>query len=133
MRRLPKQTPPRVRAAILRTWLNGWCTGARFGQRRGTCRLGCPSARDDLRHYVCCPVLWRFGVDELRVQDPATPEGRTAKALLWDTASSKEELVREARLIATGYRAHCKLRHTPSAELVHIDIQRLLKELSRSC
>ena len=72
MQRLPKRTPPRVRAAMLRTWLNEWCTGRRFGVRGGRCAFGCRRGEDDVRHYVCCPVLWLFGVAKSGLDDPAS-------------------------------------------------------------
>ena len=49
--------PPRVRAALVRTWFNGWCTGRRF-QQRCACIFGCP-AEDSIEHYSLCPQLCR--------------------------------------------------------------------------
>ena len=53
--------PPRVSAAVLRTFWNGWCTKRRF-QQRGPCLLGCTSfsAEDSIEHYECCPVTLDF-------------------------------------------------------------------------
>ena len=45
MKTLPKSTPPRVRAAVLRSWLGGWCTGRRFGRRGGPVRSAAGTAR----------------------------------------------------------------------------------------
>eukprot|EP00959_Pyramimonas_sp_CCMP1952_P054540 1140117-Pyramimonas_sp.AAC.1 len=51
-------TPPCVRAALLRTWFNGWCTGRRFQQQRA-CIFGC-ALDDSIEHYARCPVVRDF-------------------------------------------------------------------------
>ena len=45
--RLSKLASPRVLAAVLRTWFNGWCTKLRF-QCKGSCVFGSPSGRTRL-------------------------------------------------------------------------------------
>jgi len=52
---------PFLAATLLKTWLNGWCTSRRFQLETLRCFFGCGRARgDELEHYMCCPVLWRF-------------------------------------------------------------------------
>lgn len=52
---LSRRSVPRVQAAMLRTWLNGWCTGRRF-QQAGQCRFRCGQRADSVEHYAACPV-----------------------------------------------------------------------------
>ena len=52
---------PFLTATLLKTWLNGWCTSRRFQFDTLGCFFGCGCQRgDQLEHYVCCPLLWRF-------------------------------------------------------------------------
>ena len=129
MQKLPKKTPPRVRAAVLRTWLGGWCTDRRFGRRGGSCAFGCPLGEDALAHYVCCPQLWRFGAARLGLTDPGDPATRTTRALLWCSAADNEEVTRTAMLMAVGYKAHNVLRHRTAA--MPLAISRLFDEILR--
>ena len=57
--RLHGMVPPRIMAAIVRTWYNGWCTGRRF-QQSGTCIFGC-QYEDSIEHYSRCPIVMNFG------------------------------------------------------------------------
>jgi len=54
---------PCVKAAVLKTLLNGWCTTRRFqGQQQG-CLFHCGSGEDSIEHYLCCSSvsdLWRY-------------------------------------------------------------------------
>ena len=115
-----------MRAALLRTWLNGWCTGRCFGICGGHCFFGCRRGEDDVRHYVGCPILWQFGAATLGTADPRAPEERTLRALLWHTGASTAELASTATLIAVGYKAHTVLRRTPAPGL---DVKRLFIEV----
>lgn len=117
MQRLPKRTPPRVRAALLRTWLNGWCTQRRFGVRGTHCLFGCRLGEDDVRHYVACPRLWRFGCRRLGLADPGEASLRANRALLWHSPASTADLAATATLIAVGYKAHTLLRRARPGSL----------------
>ncbi|CAK0855842.1 unnamed protein product, partial [Prorocentrum cordatum] len=121
MQRLPKRTAPRVRAAVLRTWLNGWCTGRGCGARGGRCLFGCSGGDDDVRRYVRCRHLWRFGVEKLGLADPGHPEARATRALLWHAGAPPQEVARVATMVAVGHNAHAVVSHAARANL---DIQR---------
>ena len=42
----------------IKTISNGWCTSSRFHEPiRYSCIFGCDEARDELRHYLCCPTF----------------------------------------------------------------------------
>ena len=59
--RLAKLVPPRVHAAVLRTWWNGWLTTRRYraaGLPSGMCMFGCCGMLSDaIEHYSVCPVV----------------------------------------------------------------------------
>ncbi|CAK0856475.1 unnamed protein product [Prorocentrum cordatum] len=111
MKTLPKRLAPRIRASVLRTWLDGWCTARRLGSRGHACRLGCAAGEDCLRHYVRCPVPWEFGSRHLGLHDPGNSDGRAQAFLLWETGCSQERLVQLATLVAVAYQTHNILRH----------------------
>ena len=50
-----RAAPPCVIAAVLKTWLNGWCTSRRFQDTGRSCRL-CEDClgEDPMEHYVEC-------------------------------------------------------------------------------
>ncbi|CAK0848810.1 unnamed protein product [Prorocentrum cordatum] len=121
-----KKTPPSVRAAVLRTWANGWCAGRRFGARRGWSAFGCRLGDEDIRHYVCCPKLWRFEASKLGLVDPGALAERTTHALLWQPGVPAEEVAGTATMVAVGYKAHAAFRHAAGARL---DVPRLLAEV----
>ena len=128
VKKLPKATPPRARAAVLRTWLDGWCTARRFGTRGTHCRFGCQFGEDSLEHYLRCSRLWRFGSTALQLHDPVDPTERTTAALLWETGCSEQRLGRLATLVAVGYKACNTLRHSRCQHGGGLDIQRLFRQ-----
>ena len=110
--RLRRLVPPRVMAAVLRTWYNGWCTRRRF-QQRGQCLFGCSFGEDSVEHYICCSRLLRHGEQWLRLPPPATFADRGVCFLLLEPQSHlpNDVLTRRALLLAAAYRLHCRLRH----------------------
>jgi len=56
---------------MLKCWTNGWATSRRYNSSEEKvlpCLFGCPSADDDLAHYVQCPhlyALWKYLIDPL--------------------------------------------------------------------
>ena len=112
--RLRQLVPPRVVAAVLRTWYNGWCTQRRF-QSRAACVFGCPLGEDSLEHYIQCSRLHRHGQLHLRLPTPQHFEDRGVSFMLLDCRArlSDTVLVRRALLLAAAYRLHCCLRRQP--------------------
>ena len=106
--RLEPLAPPRVRAAVLRTALNGWCTARRF-QGTGMCFLGC-GGEDSVEHYAVCPEVVEFSK---KINVPY--HGMDAFLLLLPTKHmSDRALARLALRTATVYAAHCRARHSPA-------------------
>ena len=59
MRRLSKLVTPRVLAATLRIFCDGWCTHSRY-QRSRPCRLCGLEDADNLAHIARCPRTWQW-------------------------------------------------------------------------
>ena len=52
-----------VRMCWLKTIGGAWCTTCRLNEEiKWPCIFGCPDARDDLLHYLICPILWQFPI-----------------------------------------------------------------------
>ena len=81
---------------------------------------------DDIRHYVRCSKLWRFGVSKLGLVDPGTLAERATRALPWQPRASAEEVARTATMIVVGYKTYDALQHAAGARL---DVPRLFAEV----
>ena len=130
--RLRRLVPPRVVAALLRTWFNGWCTSRRF-QGRGPCIFGCALGEDSVDHYVRCSCLHRHGEDRLRLPRTLSFEHRGVAFLLLDTSALLPDavLTRRALLLAAAYRLHCRLRRgrpLVDAEVLRRALDQAVKE-----
>ena len=72
---LSGSVPPRILAAILRTWWNGWSTARRYQVRctlpQHRCMLGC-AAHDSIEHYASCSVLADFAQSQLQLLQAST-------------------------------------------------------------
>ena len=104
--RLNGMVPPRIIAAIIRTWFNGWCTARRF-QRRDLCIFGCQS-QDSIEHYCCCPVVADFGRRHLNLEQGEHP----LEQFLLLSGSLKHcrpaKLACQSAWIAATYITHCR-------------------------
>jgi hypothetical protein len=111
--RLRRLVPPRVLAAVLRTWFNGWCTKRRF-QGKGECLFGCLSGEDSIDHYMRCTRLHAYGQARLRLprSDSHMDQGLTFMLLEATSTVTDEVLTRRALLMAAAYRLH--RRHRPT-------------------
>ena len=59
-----------VRMCWLKTISGGWCTSVRLHTVVGReCIFGCSDSKDELCHYLVCPVLWCFARDSLQVSE----------------------------------------------------------------
>ena len=101
--------PPRVFAAVFRTYFNGWCTARRF-QQAGTCAFGCIDYEDSVEHYARCPVLARFGQKCLRLSYFPEPDQRRLDFFLLRLAGgySDTRFLCAALRLALAYRIHCR-------------------------
>ena len=125
---------PRVRAAVLRTWWNGWVTKRRMQDRSKGCIFGCTS-EDSIEHYACCSTVREFGQRSLGLDSP-TPETAMEDFLaLTPTLSSvtKELVARKAVRLASVYFVHCKARHNRPVHQTDGDMAYTLHVCPSSC
>ena len=109
--RLRRLVPPRVAAAVLRTWFNGWCTKRRF-QGRSKCIFGCTYGEDAVDHYMSCTCLYRHGTTRLLLPPAADFFDRGTSFMLLDSKAALPDdvLTKRALLLAAAYRLHCRYR-----------------------
>jgi hypothetical protein len=110
--RLKKLVPPRVLAAVLRTWYNGWCSKRRF-QGKGLCLFGCTLGEDAVDHYMRCSKIHHHGCRRLRLPMHPAVEERGLSCMLLDSELPDDQLVLRALLLTAAYRLHCTLRLRP--------------------
>ncbi len=110
--------PPRVVAALPRTWFRGWCTKKGF-QQEGRCLFGCPLGADAVQHYAACRRIHTFGLQRLRLPDEPGLQRRTVNfPFLGPTGGMPdEELACKAFLVAAAYRMHCGARRGSRLQL----------------
>ena len=131
LRRLAALTPPRVAAAVLRTYWSGWCTARRFGGR-ARCLFCGDSDGDSVEHASICKVLAGFGRDHMRV--PCQPEpgdhGLAVLLLLPRSQLGDVQLTLGALRLAA---VHCLFRRRPerlrTAEAIRGALGQVVKEL----
>ena len=46
--------PAFLTSAVLKTWVNGWCTTRRFKDNMVKCKFGCEDGNDCIEHYLVC-------------------------------------------------------------------------------
>lgn len=100
-------TPPATRWAMIRLWLNGWCTARRF-QRSAVCTF-CERMEDSIEHFARCPIIREVGNVKLSLglsaQDPL-------RFLLLDGEDrSMTTWCRHAAYIHAIFAAHNACRH----------------------
>ena len=133
-RRLAALTPPRVAAAVLRTYWSGWCTARRFGGRARGLFCG-DSDGDSVEHASICKVLAGFGRDHMRLPGPPDPGDRRLAFLLLLPRSQlgDVQLTLGALRLAAAYRVHCLFRRRPerlrTAEAIRGALGQAVKEL----
>ena len=99
--------PVSSRWALVRTWLNGWCTKRRF-QQQGPC-VFCGCAEDSLEHFTCCQIVRQTGL--ILASIPRRGSDRLSFLLLDGAAPAGESLVRHVTFWHTLYRTHNYLRY----------------------
>ncbi len=124
--------PPKVLAALLRTWYGGWCTKRRF-QQQGGCHFGCPSGEDSVQHYAACSRLHDFGGRRLHLPVETHPQEITLAFLLLIPTRDMdpEQLKRRALLVTAAYPVDCGIRRGrpyASCEVLDRALEQGLKE-----
>ena len=60
-----------LRVCWLKAIAGAWCTSVRLHTAiQWPCIFGC-DARDELVHYLVCPILWQFARETLRLPEPS--------------------------------------------------------------
>ena len=133
--RLARLVPPRVLAAVLRLWWNGWITPRRFQQAERSCLFcGQVESVDALEHIMCCRVVWAFSGRFLRQLCPIGQAAhRRAAFLLIDHTAFQDDacLTLGAIRVAATYTIHNTLRTTaPSDPDTTVD---MLAQAAKEC
>ena len=59
-----------LKVCWLKAVCGAWCTTSRMSSIcRWQCIFGCADSRDEFIHYLCCPALWQFARETLRIQE----------------------------------------------------------------
>ena len=106
--------PSSSRWALVKAWLNGWCTRRRF--QMDAPRLFCHSASDSIEHFTCCRIV---RTTALRLADIplGAGKGRLSFLLLGASPPSGAQLTRQVAFLHALYRARNRLRHQPPDDL----------------
>ena len=107
---LRRLVAPRVRAAVLRTWLDGWATKRRF-QSSGCCLWGCDAGQDSVAHYARCMRLGRLAQEVFGLPLPVDVRDRADRWLLFGLADGPRDALRRGAVgLAAAYLTHCSMR-----------------------
>ena len=99
--------PPSTRWAVVRLWLNGWCTGRRF-QKPAACTF-CGKMEDSIEHFARCPVVREVGNLKLSL---GLSSSDPLRFLLLDGAEREATIwCRHAAYIHAVFSAHNACRH----------------------
>jgi len=118
LKRVSHLVPPKVVAAMLRSWFDGWCTQRRFSNSGSSCKCiwGCRCNKSDsLAHYTCCPVLADWGLKFLKISRKDSQEERRKESLLLhsELQASDDVLFAAAVKNYAMYTVHNLCRHQP--------------------
>ena len=65
-----RSEPTYIKCCWLKTACGAWCTSTRLSTfQNRPCIFGCLDSRDELCHYLACPVLWQFALHTLRINE----------------------------------------------------------------
>ena len=119
LEKLARMVPPRVIAAVYRTWWDGWCTTRRFSERGAKCKCiwGCKGEdSDSLVHYTGCLKIAAWSQKELHARNAGNIRNRRREFLLLSDPEDAEEdglFAAAVRIFAT-YHVHNIQRHSHS-------------------
>lgn len=116
---LASSLPNPIRAALLKTALNGWCCGSRFGDSSKLCPL-CRGHRDSLAHFAMCKVaqaVWKLWLhDDLLTFDEllaasSQPYGDEEHPRITPDEDKIEHLQQRFLVVYLLFKAHNEARH----------------------
>ena len=116
---------PCVLAALLHTWLNGWCTTRRFQQQASGCLFGCLDGADEVEHYTICPRIWQCAEQCLKLNPMSVSTSRSLLA----TPQPNDNMTLLALHNFAALGCHNYLKHNPgsSSSLLQIYKERVRK------
>lgn len=131
--RLRSLVPPRVLAALMRTWYDGWCTRRRFQGRDSSCLFGCTCGDDSVQHYCCCGALHDFAVRGMRLPPQESRADKALAFMLLEPASRLPDdvLARRALLLAAAYALHCHHRRRQGPLGAPAEVARALEQAAK--
>ena len=102
-----KASPPRIRAAVLRTIFNGWTTSRRL-QTYNRCLFSCAdwTHEDSIEHYASCPFTHDVRKRRLNLRISPWHKSCFFALLLPQDSDNDTNLTKCALLIHAIYRAH---------------------------
>jgi len=105
--------PPRILAACLRSWWDGWCTSQRMHEAAGVrwCPWCLQSRGDSLLHFCVCHRLQEWRTDMLALPHRDTIQGRKQQFFALDKdTTARDELLLEGVAMAASYQAYNCIR-----------------------
>jgi hypothetical protein len=65
-----KYVKPYIKLCWLKTVCGAWCTASRLSTLENRpCIFGCEGVRDELCHYLQCPILWQLALEAIRIHE----------------------------------------------------------------
>ena len=103
-----RKCPRSVQTAVFKTILNSWSTTYRLQEAiLLPCIFGCEGCKDELQHYLTCPILWTIATSSASLPAPFLSLSPREKICLFTPSESG------FRLLSLAYRGYhaMKLGH----------------------
>ncbi len=128
--RLRGLVPPRVVAAVIRTWYDGWCSQRRFQARGSCCLFGRGHGEDSVQHYIWCRVLYAFATSGMRRPARDGVAQQPLALMLLEPAADlpDESFNRRALLVAAVHQLNCTHRRRCAPLGTPLEVPRALEQ-----
>ena len=105
---LGRRTSPKVQAAYVRTFCNGWCTRRRC-QGHAACAFGCGRGHDGLEHFVRCSVVGQLVASSCNLT--GYRDGDTSDSFLIMRGMQEKVVTARGVALYALYRLYNSIRH----------------------
>ena len=105
---LGRTTSPKVQAAYLRTFCDGWCTRRRF-QEHAACAFGCGVGQDGLEHFARCRIVGQLFASSCNLTGHRTDDALDSFLIMRDM--QEEVVAARGRALYALYRLYNGIRH----------------------